>query len=105
MSKYDFALLVPARFRRRLTGQTVLTERRMQELELEQEQEQELEQMQELELEVEKYISEKVSSLVETENSTAPNKYQLKRENCEDGENEGGHLGEKVGDCGRRRRA
>ena len=51
MSKYDFALLVPARFCRRLTGQTVLTERRMQELELE----------------VEKYISEKVSSLVETE--------------------------------------
>ena len=91
MSKYDFALLVPARFCRRLTGQTVLTERRMQELELE--------------LEVEKYISEKVSSLVETENSTAPNKYQLERENCEDGENEGGHLGEKVGDCGRRRRA
>ena len=80
MSKYYFALLVPARFRRRLTGQTVLSERRMQELE------------------VEKYISEKVSSLVETENSTAPNKYQLKRENCEDGENEGGHLGEKVGD-------
>ena len=87
MSKYDFALLVAARFRRRLTGQTVLSERRMQELE------------------VEKYISEKVSSLVETENSTAPNKYQLKREDCEDGENEGGHLGEKVGDCGRRRRA
>ena len=86
MSKYYFALLVPARFCRRLTGQTVLTERRMQELE------------------VEKYISEKVSSLVETENSTAPNKYQLERENCEDGENEGGHLGEKVGDCGRRRR-
>ena len=55
MSKYDFALLVAARFRRRLTGQTVLTERRMQELELE------------LELEVEKYISEKVSSLVETQ--------------------------------------
>ena len=77
MSKYYFALLVAARFCRRLTGQTVLTERRMQELELEQEQEQELEQMQELELEVEKYISEKVSSLVETENSTAPNKYQL----------------------------
>ena len=49
MSKYDFALLVPARFCRRLTGQTVLTERRMQELE------------------VEKYISEKVSSLVETQ--------------------------------------
>ena len=94
MSKYYFALLVPARFCRRLTGQTVLTERRMQE--------QELEEMQELE--VEKYISEKVSSLVETENSTAPNKYQLERENCEDGENEGGHLGEKVGDCGRRRR-
>ena len=89
MSKYDFALLVPARFRRRLTGQTVLTERRMQEFELE----------------LEKYISEKVSSLVETENSAAPNKYQLKRENCEDGENEGGHLGEKVGDCGRRREA
>ena len=87
MSKYYFALLVPARFCRRLTGQTVLTERRMQELE------------------VEKYISEKVSSLVETENSTAPNKYQLERENCEDGENEGGHLGEKLGDCGRRRRA
>ena len=87
MSKYDFALLVPARFCRRLTGQTVLTERRMQELE------------------VEKYISEKVSSLVETENSTAPNKYQLEREDCEDGENEGGHLGEKVGDCGRRREA
>ena len=86
MSKYDFALLVAARFRRRLNGQTVLTERRMQELELE------------------KYISEKVSSLVETENSTAPNKYQLEGENCEDGENEGGHLGEKVGDCGRRRR-
>ena len=61
MSKYDFALLVAARFRRRLNGQTVLTERRMQELELE----------------VEKYISEKVSSLVETENSTAPIKYQL----------------------------
>ena len=59
MSKYDFALLVPARFCRRLTGQTVLTERRMQELELE--------EMQELELEVEKYISEKVSSLVETQ--------------------------------------
>ena len=93
MSKYDFALLVPARFRRRLTGQTVLTERRMQELELE------------LELEVEKYISEKVSSLVETENSAAPKKYQLEWEDCEDGENEGGHLGEKVGDCGRRRRA
>ena len=53
MSKYYFALLVPARFCRRLTGQTVLTERRMQELELE--------------LEVEKYISEKVSSLVETQ--------------------------------------
>ena len=51
MSKYDFALLVPSRFCRRLTGQTVLTERRMQELELE----------------VEKYISEKVSSLVETQ--------------------------------------
>ena len=51
MSKYDFALLVAARFRRRLTGQTVLTERRMQELELE----------------LEKYISEKVSSLVETQ--------------------------------------
>ena len=51
MSKYDFALLVAARFCRRLTGQTVLTERRMQELELE----------------VEKYISEKVSSLVETQ--------------------------------------
>ena len=49
MSKYDFALLVAARFCRRLTGQTVLTERRMQELE------------------VEKYISEKVSSLVETQ--------------------------------------
>ena len=55
MSKYYFALLVAARFRRRLNGQTVLTERRMQELELE------------LELEVEKYISEKVSSLVETQ--------------------------------------
>ena len=65
MSKYDFALLVAARFCRRLTGQTVLTERRMQELELEQEQE--LEQMQEQELEVEKHFSEKVSSLVETE--------------------------------------
>ena len=51
MSKYDFALLDPARFCRRLTGQTVLTDRRMQELELE----------------VEKYISEKVSSLVETQ--------------------------------------
>ena len=89
MSKYYFALLVAARFCRRLTGQTVLTERRMQELELE----------------VEKYISEKVFSLVETENSAAPKKYQLEWEDCEDGENEGGHLGEKVGDCGRRRRA